>query len=313
MLTRRRVVAARIETTEGTGVALVAADGGILAIEPRVDVDIRTVDRNPAMATLSKLASLRGAQSARITFRIEMKGAGSAYSATVLPALGRYLRACGFAETVVTTAGAETVTYRPASVGVPSLTIGCYEDGVVKRIIGARGNVRVVSRNGEPVFAEFDFLGVWDGVADGALLSPTYEGTVPPVLQSGLFTVAGYSAIISNFEIDIANTLALREDINRAAGFASTRIVDRKPAGRFDPEMTTIATHDWYGRWRAGVAGALNIGAIGAAQYNRVRIAAPRLVYTKVADADKEGSVIADTNFELAMNTGDDEIEIIFS
>jgi len=100
MLTKRRVIAAKIEASEGTGETLSASDGGILAIEPKVEVDIKMNPRDPVMATLSKLADVPGAQLARVTFKAELKGAGSAYSTSNLPALSPYLRACGMSETV---------------------------------------------------------------------------------------------------------------------------------------------------------------------------------------------------------------------
>jgi len=313
MLTKRRVIAAKIEATEGTGETLAAADGGILVIDPKVETDIKMSPRNPVMATLSKLADTVGSQLAKITFKVELKGAGAAYSASILPALGKYLRGCGFSQTVDTALGAEKVTYQPASSGVPSITIGCYEDGVLKRIIGARGNVKFTGKVGEPVYADFDFLGVWDGITDTSMISPAYEGTIPPVLLSAAFNVGAYSAVISGFDIDIANALYLRESVNTASGYFSAIISDRKPNGSFDPEMVAVATHDWYGRWKAGTIGALNIGVVGAAQYNKFKITAPKVLYTKVAEADRTGLAVASTNFQLAMDTGDDEVVLEFS
>ena len=75
MLTKRRVIAAKIEAVEGTGEALTAADGGILVIDPKVETDIKMSPRNPVMATLSKLADTVGSQLAKITFKVELKGA----------------------------------------------------------------------------------------------------------------------------------------------------------------------------------------------------------------------------------------------
>lgn len=313
MLTKRRVLAAKIETTEGTGQTLAAADGGIFVIDPKLDIDIKKFDRNAVKASLSNLAPVLGSQSAKLTFKAELKGAGAAYSASNVPALGKYLRACGFAETIVTTPGAETATYLPASTGVPTLTIGLYEDGVYKRIVGARGSVKLVGKDGEPVLAEFEFTGVWDGVTDVAMLSPTYEGTTPPALLGATFSIAAYSALVSGFEIDMANALQLREDITKAAGYVSAVITDRNANGKFDPEMTLVAGHDWFGRWKAGTAGALIIGPVGATQYNKVTITAPKVVYTKVSDASRGDIAVADTAFVLAMNTGDDEVQIQFT
>lgn len=313
MLTRRRVIAAKVETTEGTAETLTTAEGGILAIDPKVDPDIKMNARDPVTAALSKMADVPGSRSAKISFKAELKGAGSAYSLTNLPALSPYLRACGFSETVDVTAGAEKVTYKPASSGVPALTIGCYEDGVFKQLIGSRGNVKFSGKTGEITFAEFEFTGVWGGVTDVTLLAPTYEGTVPPTFLSASFTLASYAAIIAGYDIDMANVIALRESANSAAGFLSALITGRDPNGKLDPEMTTVAVYDWYGKWLAGTSGALNIGTIGGTQYNKYKITAPVVLPRKVSDADREGIAIAEMDFQLAMSSGDDELVLEFS
>lgn len=313
MLTRRRVVAAKVESTEGTAEALTDSEGGILAIDPKVDVGINMHERNPAKASIGKLASLPGSRRASITFRAEVKGAGAAYSASVLPALDAYIMACKFARTLDTTAGAESVTYAPASSGDSSITIGCYEDGVIKSIKGARGDsCKIVSKAGEPVIMEFTFTGVWNGLTDGSMLSPTYESTVPPVFLSAGFTVDSYAAVMSAINIDIANETRLRESINTAEGFLSNVITGRKITGDMDPEMVTVATRDWYGKWLAGTTGALNIGYVGSTQYNKFKITGPALLPTKVNDDDAEGQVVAGHSFELAEDSGDDEISILF-
>lgn len=313
MRTRRRVIAAAIESTEGTPEAITAADGGLLAIDLKVDPDITMVPRNVVMQTLSKLPDLVGAQMARASFRAELKGAGGAYSATVLPAIGKYLRACGFAETVDTTGGSETVTYQPASTGLPSLTLFAYEDGVIKKMAGCRGNVKFSGKLGEPMYADFEFYGLWVGLVDGAMVAPTFESTVPPVLLSAAFSVGGYSPALTSFDLDMGQTVNMRESMNTESGYVSAEITDRNPRGTFDPEMTLVATHDWYGLWKAGTTGAMNLGPLGATQYNQVTFTAPTLAYNKLADAERNGTATLATDYQLGMNTGDDELVITFS
>jgi len=313
MLTRRRVIAGKIEQTEGTAESITVADAGILAIDPKVDPDIKKNDRSIALNTLSKLVPVMGTQMASLTFRAELKGPGAAYSGSVSPALGKYLRCCGFSETIVTTSGSETATYKPASSGVPSMTIWCYEDGVIKKLKGCRGNVKFSGKNGEPCYAEFTFLGVWDGTIDGAMVSPTFESTVPPVLLSAILNVDAYAGIAASWDIDMGVQTQLRENFTTASGFLSCLITDRNPSGSFDPEMVTVATHDFYGKWKSGTPVALTLGPVGATQYNKLTITAPKLVYTKIGDSDRTGQMVAAVNFELAMNTGDDEIQIVFS
>ena len=296
---------------------LVAADAKTLPFDVKITPDIKMNKRNPVMATLSKLASITGSQMAKASFKVEIKGAGAAYSASVSPALAPFLRACGFAETIVTTGGAETATYKPTSTksSIPALMIDSFEDGVIKRIYGARGNAKISGKAGEVCYIDFDFTGIWNGMLDAAMLTVAPETTIPPVFLSGNFSIASFAAVIKGFDIDIANTIAAREDPNNTTGYRETIITDRNPSGKFDPELTTVALHDWYGKWKAGTSGALNIGNIGSTQYNRYKITAPKVVYNQVADAEREGVAVADCSFELVKNSdaGDDELVIEFS
>ena len=313
MLKKRRVLVAKIESSEGTAETLSGSDGGILAIDPKLDPDIAMGERSPAMATMSKLQQVPLGSIAKLTFKAEMKGAGSAYSSNNTPALGKFLRACGFLETVTTTSSAEKATYTPASTGAPSLTLALYEDGVIKKMVGARGAVKISAKTGEIAYAEFEFTGVWGGATDGALVSPTYEGTIPPVFLGSTLSVGGHTMIAAGIDFDLGNKLHIRKDPTAASGYKSAVIVDRNVTGKFDPEMEVVALHDFFGLWKAGTAAALVMVPVGGTQYNRYKITAPKLAYTKVGDADRDGLVVADTAFQLAMSSGDDEIVIEFS
>lgn len=313
MLTKRRVVIAKIEAVEGVAEVLTAANGGIIALESKWTPDIKMLTREASLPTLSKLQDIPGMALARIQFKAELMGRAAAFAANNPPYVSPFLRACGFAETLDVTPGAETVSYVPASNGLPSLTLGLYSDGVIKTLAGARGTVKFSGSVGEQLFAEFDFLGAYVDPADGAVIFPEFPSHLPPRLTGANFTVAGFAPTLKTFEIDMGIKLAPREDMNAESGYKSFRIADRDARGKFDPEMELIATHDWYGRWKDGTAGALNIGAIGASQYNKVQITAPKLAYTKVNEGDREGLELANTDFQLAMNTGDDEIAIKFS
>ena len=312
MLTRRRVIAAKIENVEGTAEAITVADGGLLVIDPKVDFDFNMNDREVVMDTLSKPQPVPGKTPGKITFRTELKGAGAAYSATVKPALGKYLQACGFAETVDATGGSESVTYDPASTGIPCLTMWAYEDGVIKKLKGCRGNAKFSGKNGEICFVDFEFTGVYDGVVDGAMISPTFEATVPPVLLSSAFSIGAYAANINSFDLDMANEVTLRESIATASGYVSALITDRRPTGKIDPEMVTVATYDFFGKWKAGTAAAMSLGSVGTTQYNRFTITAPKVITTKISDDERAKLMVAGMDFALAMDTGDDEISIVF-
>ncbi len=83
--------------------------------------------------------------------------------------------------------------YRPTSDSPPSGTLDRYEDGLMKRLLGTRGNVTIEGNAGEPVFLNFAFDGVYDAVTDVSLLTVTYESTVPPVLLDAGASVSGFT------------------------------------------------------------------------------------------------------------------------
>ena len=314
MLTRRRVIAAKIEAAEGTMEAIVVADSGLLAIDPKFDADFKTNNRDDVKTnTLSKMIPVPGAQSGKITFRTEIKGTGSAYAAANKPVIGTFLRGCGFAETVDATAGVEKVTYLPASTGIPSLTIWLYEDGMIKKLKGCRGNVKFSGKTGEIVYADFEFTGVYGGIVDGAMISPTFDLAAPPVVLGTTMTIDGYTGVCESFSFDMATTLQLRGSAGSTEGFLSCLLTDRKPSGKLDPEMVLAATYDFFAKWKAGGAGALTVGPVGGTQYNKFTFTAPKCVYTKVGDGDRNGNQIADLDFLLAMNSGDDELKLEFT
>jgi len=314
MLTRRRVIAGKIELVEGTAEVITVTDAGIVAIDAKFDPDVKMYNRdNVKLNTLSKLQSIPGQTMGTISFKAELKGAGAAYSVTVKPALGVYLRACGFAETIdITTPGSEKVTYLPASTGIPSLTLWMYEDGLVHKLTGSRGTVSFSGKAGEPIFADFKFTGVWAGSPAATMIAPTLEMTVPPVMLGAALTIDGYAATFETFSIDMGNDVQMRTDANAVTGYLSALLTDRKPTGKLDPEMVLPATYDFMGKWKSGSAGVLSMGPLGAVNYNRFTMGAPKCVYTKIGSGDRSGILTADLDIQLAMNTGDDEFKLEF-
>lgn len=311
--TKRRVLAGKIEAVEGTPETLTAAEG-ILALDVKWTPDIKMLVRNAALPTLSKLKQIPGLALAHVSFKAELMGCVAAFAANNLPAIDPYLRASGFAATLDVSAGVEKVTYKPASTGWPSMTIGVYVDGVRKLLTGARGAVKFSAGVGEQIFAEFDFIGAYNAVTDATILAPTFPTHNPPLLVNAGFAVGGFTPVVKSISFDMGTKLAPREDFNSASGYKSFMITDRAPVGKFDPEMELVAGCNWYGLWKAGTSGALTLGAIGTTQYNKVKITAPTVVYTKIGEGDREGLEVADTTFQCATGAaGDDEIVIEFS
>ncbi len=309
MLTRRAVVAAKIETVEGTAETLTASDANFLVVDPKFEIGISLFKRDNVDASLSPYSSVPGAQMATLSFKVELRGSGAAGTA---PALGKLLKGCGYGETIVASTSA---TYDPISTSIPSLTMALYRDGMKKQLRGARGTVKYDGKVGEPGYLEFSFQGVYDGVTDVALLTGTgIETTLPPALLSAAFTIASFAAKLSSISVDMANKLAMRQDVNKAEGYFSCLITGKEPKGSFDPEAELVATHDWYGRFKAGTLGALSFKHDGGAG-NICTITAPKLQYSNLSEGDRDGIATLGVDFLLTRSaaSGNDEVKFAFT
>lgn len=203
--------------------------------------------------------------------------------------------------------------FKLISENIPSLTQGSYEDGVRKLLKGSRGKVKIGFKSGEPVFMDFEFQGVEAGVTDTAFLDGvTYENTKPPAFLSALFSVDAYSARIGEMDIDVGNTLAVRDDVNDARGILSFAITGREVTGSFNPEMVSCVAHDFHSKWFSGAEMAVDF-TVGAIAGNKFRFYIPRAQYTKVEDEDRDGLQLAKSAFSLngSVSPGDDELTIL--
>ena len=312
MLKQRRLIAAKIETVEGTAETLAAADS-FLVYDPAITPDIQAHERNPSRITLSPLARVIGARSVSLSFSVELKGSGTAGTA---PEYGDLFRACGMSETIV---AVTSVTYAPASASIPSLTFAVYGDmntsSVRYLVAGCRGTYKIEHKVGEPVRIMFDFKGQVVGTltSDQTMLTgATYDATIPMPFLSTALTLHGDTLRVASLTVDIANTVYLRQDVTTSSGYISAALVTRNPIGNIDPEMELVATHDFYGKWLNGTQGILTY-TLGATAGNIVTFNAAKTQYTNVAESDRDGFMVNGIDFSMNMTAGDDEFSLIFT
>ncbi len=307
MIEARTQLAAKIETTEGTAETLAGADA-FLGANYKFTPNVAMGERPNVSASLSPWSPIPGSRSAKMEFDVELKGSGTKGTA---PALGKLLQACGFGETVT---ASTSVTYNPASTNIKSITIASYEDGVIKKMWGARGNVSIKLEDGSPGWLHFEFTGADFSVEDGSMLSSgvSYESTKPIPFLAATLTIDSYAALIGTLEINMNNTVTLRKDINAASGYKSAVITNRKPSMTIDPEAVLVATYDFYGKLRSGNEGSLTLALTGSAG-NICTITAPKVQYTAISDDVKEGLRNLGITCQLNRSSGDDELSIVFT
>ncbi len=310
-LNRRMTLAGKVEAAEGTAETLAAADANALAYEVKFDPNVAMFARKPIAQDLSAYSAIPGARSMKATFKVELKGSGAAGTA---PAVGKYLRACGFGETV--NAGVSVVYQR--ALNQPTMTLGLYSippsgNNLRRLIHGARGTFKLSPKVGDPAMLEFDFLGCYSSITDIAGLTPSgLESTKPQPLLNTAFTMQTFAHKISQFGLDAGNALALRGDIAAASGYKSCLIVDSDAVFSFDPELELVATHDYHGIMLAGTEASMSC-AIGATAGNICTITAPKCQYTKVGQADRDGISVLSVDGKFNRNAGNDELVFTFT
>jgi len=306
MLEQRTQLAAEIESVEGTAETLVAADA-ILHANGKFKGDIAMHQRPMRSSSLSPFSAVPGSRFGEIEFDVELKGSGAAGTP---PEFGDLLKACGFQETI---AAGTSVTYTPASDSIPTLTMALYEDGIINKIWGARGDVKLALNSGEPAWLHFAFKGADFSVADGSFLSGvSYLSTVAPAFLNALMTIDSYSAMVGKIDIGMGNKVGLRPDANQSSGHKTALISSRQPVMSFDPEKALVATYDFYGKLRSGNEAAFT-AQIGATAGNICTITQPKVQCTKIDEAARDGLRNLGIDCQLNRSSGDDEISLAFT
>jgi hypothetical protein len=307
MATRYSIFGAKIETTPGTAETLLAADGAWNIMEAEMNANI-DVSVRPIQGTFRKLPGVAGARGATCTFSLEVIGTG----AGGVPAWATtFLAACG----IVNSAGVLTPRNENPGTNVKTLTLGLWEmDGTgqrLKTMVGCMGNVTFEITPGETVRMNFTFTGVWSGVTNTSVISPTYPTLLPLRAASGAFTINSIAQTFGACTFDVGNTVVLRPSIATVSGFSHAIITDRTPTFTFDPEARLVAAEDVYGEWIASTTRALSCQFQNAT--DRVTIAAPAVQRMTIANGDRDGIRTDNQTLQCCRDGANAEFSITFA
>lgn len=307
MLVKRTMIVAKTETTYGTD-----STPGVTDILEAFDVDIKeiveAVERPIQGRSISTFASVAGSKSVDLTFKIEVKGSGSV---ALAPRLDPILKACGLAATVNS---GTSVSYAPVSSSFSSCTIYVYKDGRLHIVTGCRGSLKVTCEAGKTAVLEVSMKGLYAMPTSSALITGTYETTVPPVCKATTFTFNAKSTlIVGKMELDLANTLTSRPNLSATYSVAGFEITGRAPTLSIDAE-SQIETSYMFRSDLLATPRAVTY-AIGSVAGNICTITVNKFNISEVAYGDKDGILIESLKGECAQNTtaGDDELTVVFS
>lgn len=208
---------------------------------------------------------------------------------------------------------AQGFEYLPASDSIPSLTVAALIDGIRHRLVGARGTVTIDTVAGEPAFFNFSFEGVYLGTDDSALLTPTYDATVPPTFLGVGFTMDDdYQPCFTSLGVDLGNVLEARRCAKAENGAISVLLTGRSPTATIDPELDLVANFDFFGKLRSGDEGRFAC-EWGSTAGNVLILASPKVQIDQIGPGDRNGIAIGNLTFRLSTSTvdaGDDELQI---
>jgi len=302
LLKKIRTLAAKVETTIGTAESLTGAEGVFNAYNLMMQATI-PVEVRESQGSFGHIAGVPGARTGVATFRTDLGHDGTTVPnwATVL------LPACGW----VNSAGTFTPRSEAPGTNVKTLTIGCYMNGLYKKIAGAVGTFNMVFPNGRMAYIDWTFTGVWQAPTDTAIITPTYPTTETPLRAASMTTT--YDSVAFCFEqlsLDAGNQVVMRECSTNVSGYVSGIITDRNPVIKANPESVLVATQDRFGQWLAGTEAALSI-AIGSA----ITLTIPKAQVTNLQEGDRNRVVIDEIEWSANKNgvTADQEVSIVFS
>ena len=308
LLARKRIITAKIEGTYGVDSVPVGAQAILVRNLSMTPQESDFASRDVIRPYLGNSEQLQAGIRAMVEFEVEMQGSGTAGTA---PGYDALLRSCGFA---VTTSPGVSVTYLPVSTVFESSSIYFNVDGVLHRLLGARGNMTIgMTVKQIPVF-KFSFTGVYQTVTDTAGVTPVYTTfkTPLPVTNTNTtpFTLHAVSAVMSEMSIDMGNEIVHRTLVG---GSESVLLTDRKPSGSITIEAGLIAAKDWFTIAKNATTGALAI-THGTVAGSKVQITAPNVQLTKPTYAEMDGVQM----LQMGMNfipgsSGNDEISVILT
>lgn len=257
-----------------------------------------------------------------LTCKVAPKGAGAAYSASVVPNIHTLLRSCGFDGAVTTTGGSEKWEYTPIAPGstVASLVQGIYGRGQLYPFQGVLGDFTLtIPAGGIPIF-EYHGMGIAAQPTDVTLPMITYPnlGQDPPKATNIGFQINSvpFAFVIREVRIKWGRKVSPRLDANAAGVHAGLWGQSRTPTMEIDVETPASSLMDL---WQMFTAAPGQFGwqlTIGTAQYNKYVILGPTAQQMALPDEKADGEVSIST-LPLQLNpsavSANDEMLIRFN
>lgn len=317
---RNTAILAKTETTYKTDATPTGASDALLVSNLTINpLNEQNVSRNIIRPYFGGSEQLVGVANVQVSFDVELVGSGTAGTA---PAWGKLLKACAFAETVV---ASTRVDYTPITTAVDSLSIYWYDDGVLHKLLGARGDASFkLNLAGIPVIS-YTFTGLYGGVSVASNPSVTLTAFKTPEvitdtntgditlgathLSTGAPTLTGGTVYPSKgLEIMLGNSVNHRPLL----GGETIEITGREVTGKMSLDLQASQEATFMSDVRANTLTSLGF-THGTVAGNKTLIFAPSVQRVDPAKQDDQGQRLIDFGLRMMPVNGNDELRIVTS
>jgi len=306
-LTERTMLLVKAEDTYGIEVTPDAETDFIAVYDVDVSPNITFNDPQAMDASLSPREGRAGKKYVDVSFSWEIQlTAGQDKTEPIAP-FAALLGACGFAET-------GSGVWTPVSTGMGSCTIYVNYDGHLWKIPGCRGNVEFDFTAGEFAVATFTMQGLYQAPTDADMPTAWADlGVAPMKCMGGILVAMNQDPIpvVNSLTVNMNWDVAALSSITASHAVSEIVLADRNPEGRFDPEVTSMADHDWYSLLEAPVLGEISYQIANADASFRLKV--PKAQLMEIGYGDRDGIRTYDIPFRCVRNLGDDEVKLEFA
>lgn len=307
LLTNRRLVLAGLEGVYGAGMALTPAANLMLARDVTVTpIEANQIERKLARPYLGAVQRIPGSFYATVDISVELCASGT----PGLPPKWGVLQVMSGFEEIVT--AATSVRYLPVSKNFASGVIWVNYDGILHKLVGARGTPSYTAKIDDIAEAKFSLTGLFAPATDSALPDSIDDSGWPvpvPVLSgvSSTLQLHGTSGLrFNSLSIDI------KHDVKYRAASNSVRIGARDASLALTIDAHSIATKDWSAAIRQATRDAFEI-TLGSGAGNLVKLSGPKVSLGSMSYADDGGVQTTSLDGTLNPDAGDDEFEILLT
>ncbi|MDO8778102.1 MAG: hypothetical protein Q7K57_57170 [Burkholderiaceae bacterium] len=321
-LIRNTAILAKIEATAGVDAVPTGAANAMLVSNLSINpINANNVDRDILRAYLGGSEQLVGTRYVEMGFDVEFVGSGTVATA---PAWGPLVQACLCTQTITATVRVDYVPKTTAD-GSDTVTIYWFDDGVLHKATGCRGNLSASLKVGEKPMLSFKFMGLYstptavvnpattltsfkvpqvvtDSNSDDVTFGATHVVTTAPAL------VAGTVYPSQGIEIDFGNSV----NFTPLLGGETMDITARNVTGKVTLDLTAAQEVAMIASVEAGTLS--SVGLIhGTVANQKAMLWLPSVQLINPSKAEVNGKRMVAFDMRVLPLAGNDEVRLITS